>query len=257
MLAFAVLTPGPSWSAVALQLVVSFATLAAIPLSSWALDARQNRRAKQLRLEQDERDRLAAEEVAKVARKAEEARQALEASNKETARKLEELHRSQADGLAKAAKETEIVKQTLATTTAASQGKLDDIHTLVNSNMALQMGISAGALRRVADYSKGSSEGPADEAAAQLAESALHSHEAKQKIVDARIATTPQAPPEPATVEQKIDHAMTTAENMSDAIQHSIQVSSESNDAKLSEVIDAIKSLNQGTGDQDKKGEQS
>ncbi len=63
--------------------------------------------------------------------------------------------------------------------------KLDAIHTLVNSNMAAQLRISAVALRRLSDLTGH----PDDVAAAQLAESLFREHEAKQNVVDSKKAT--------------------------------------------------------------------
>jgi hypothetical protein len=58
------------------------------------------------------------------------------------------------------------------------------IHTLVNSNMGVQLKISAVFARRIANMTKGTTEGPDDERAATLAEQYLNEHEAKQRIVD-------------------------------------------------------------------------
>lgn len=77
---------------------------------------------------------------------------------------------------------------------SASDGKIDamarvvdDTHTLVNSNMEKALLVSSIALRRVANLTKD----PADEAAAEVAESALIEHRKKQKMVDTgmKIAT--------------------------------------------------------------------
>src|ERR1051326_998852 len=58
----------------------------------------------------------------------------------------------------------------------------NNVHTLVNSNMGVQLKISAVALRRVAELTKNKN----DEAAASLAEKSLAEHERKQSMVDAR-----------------------------------------------------------------------
>lgn len=58
--------------------------------------------------------------------------------------------------------------------------KLTDIHTLVNSHMAIQLRISAAALRRVADITND----PKDIETAELAEQTLHEHESGQTVVD-------------------------------------------------------------------------
>ena len=88
-----------------------------------------------------------------------------------------------------AAVKVEQVKSVLETTQLSGTKKMDilvkvanDTHTLVNSNMGVQLKISAVALRRVANLTKE----PDDIAAADLAEKALSSHEAKQTIVDSR-----------------------------------------------------------------------
>lgn len=58
--------------------------------------------------------------------------------------------------------------------------KLTDIHTLVNSNMSIQLKVSAAALRRVADLTNDHK----DVINAELAENALAEHEASQKHID-------------------------------------------------------------------------
>lgn len=55
------------------------------------------------------------------------------------------------------------------------------VHVLVNSNMGIQLKISAIALRRLAEISKS----PKDKEAAKLAEAAFADHELKQAKVDA------------------------------------------------------------------------
>lgn len=57
---------------------------------------------------------------------------------------------------------------------------VDDTHTLVNSNMEKQLLIASLALRRVADLTGH----PDDKAAATLAETSLHEHRKKQRLVD-------------------------------------------------------------------------
>lgn len=59
-------------------------------------------------------------------------------------------------------------------------------HTLVNSNMGVQLTISAVALRRVADLTHE----PEDVAAAELAERGLAEHISKQAIVDSGESTS-------------------------------------------------------------------
>ena len=76
--------------------------------------------------------------------------------------------------------QVEQVKIALAGRGERTDKKLTDIHTLVNSNMSVQLRISAVALRRLADLTRDAG----DEAAAALAESGYHEHEAKQRIVD-------------------------------------------------------------------------
>lgn len=55
------------------------------------------------------------------------------------------------------------------------------VHVLVNSNMGLQLRVSAVALRRVADMTSDTG----DARAAEMAEQLLAEHEAKQAAVDA------------------------------------------------------------------------
>jgi len=60
--------------------------------------------------------------------------------------------------------------------------RIEDIHTLVNSNMGVQLRISAGALRRIADLTKD----PADVRIADEAERLAMDHESKQHTVDVK-----------------------------------------------------------------------
>lgn len=85
------------------------------------------------------------------------------------------------------AEKVEIVKTTLDEAKEEIVEKVDEIvvttdkvHGLVNSNMAIQLKISAVALRRLADLTKN----PTDIQAAELAEASLEEHMRKQKIVD-------------------------------------------------------------------------
>lgn len=55
-----------------------------------------------------------------------------------------------------------------------------DTHTLVNSNMGMQLGISATALAKIADFTKK----PKDREIAEKAKQLLEEHNAKQAIVD-------------------------------------------------------------------------
>jgi hypothetical protein len=89
--------------------------------------------------------------------------------------------------VAEVASKTEAVRQALATSDNSTNIKLDSlavssdkIHTLVNSNMGVQLRISASALRRVADFSKD----PKDERIAEEAERLAQDHESKQHKVD-------------------------------------------------------------------------
>lgn len=79
-----------------------------------------------------------------------------------------------------AAAKVQEVKTNLETSDAHTNKQLADIHTLVNSNMGVQLKISAIALRKVAGFTKDAD----DEAAASLAERALAEHEGKQALVD-------------------------------------------------------------------------
>jgi hypothetical protein len=84
-----------------------------------------------------------------------------------------------------AARAVKVVKVTLENTTARADAKLDVIHKLVNSGFEIQLGISATALREVADVKKraGLDSGPAEKAA-ESAEKALADHRAKQAEAD-------------------------------------------------------------------------
>jgi hypothetical protein len=89
-----------------------------------------------------------------------------------------------------AADKVETVRTQLLDTQSATHRQLqniqrtsDDTHVLVNNNMAIQLKISAMALRRVADLTK--EEG--DQAAAQEAEKSLTEHLGKQAHVDEAI----------------------------------------------------------------------
>lgn len=94
------------------------------------------------------------------------------------------------------------VKSTLQVTTEKQAEKLEDIarkgdeniligkanHVLLNSNMAAQLKISAVALRRIADLTKGSG----DDEAAILAEKLLEEHDAKQSELDTKVSQADQ-----------------------------------------------------------------
>ena len=98
--------------------------------------------------------------------------------------------------VAEVATKTEDVRKTLVESDSATTVKLNDtavkldklainsdkIHTLVNSNMGVQLRISASALRRVAEYSKD----PQDIRIAEEAERLATDHESKQHKVDAK-----------------------------------------------------------------------
>ncbi len=78
------------------------------------------------------------------------------------------------------------VKDDLADASSATTQKLDTIHTLVNSRMGLQLKVAAVALRQVAELTVGQGRNASDVAAAEMAESLLAEHVAKQATVDAR-----------------------------------------------------------------------
>ena len=61
-----------------------------------------------------------------------------------------------------------------------NKAQTNEIHTLVNSNFAIQLKVSAAALRRVADLTKD----PADAKIAVEAEQLMQNHVAKQTVVD-------------------------------------------------------------------------
>lgn len=97
-----------------------------------------------------------------------------------------------------AARETRLTAESLAITTAETDRKMaglekvtNAVHTLVNSNFAMQLKVAAVALRRVADLTCD----PADRMAADLAESALRDHQAKQQTVDAGQSIVPEGMP--------------------------------------------------------------
>lgn len=97
-------------------------------------------------------------------------------TNQNTSNKVEEVKQVLAETTAIAdEKLTELTKITLAT-----QKQGEAIHTLVNSNMGIQLKISAVALRRIADMTQHTD----DIKAAQVADDALAEHNKKQEIVD-------------------------------------------------------------------------
>lgn len=103
----------------------------------------------------------------------------------ETALKVEAV-RVQAEVAARRVGE---VKAELVASNEVANHKLDDIaktgnavHVLVNSNMGVQLKISAVALRRVADLTNDDK----DILAAKMAEDLLNAHEVKQATVDAK-----------------------------------------------------------------------
>lgn len=105
----------------------------------------------------------------------------------------------------RAALATEKVAGVLAENTTATTKKLDGItettqkvHVLVNSAMGVQLRLAAVALRRVAELTGNA----ADVKAAEMAEEAHKSHEARQQVVDEGKAVvlaiqTPGASPGP------------------------------------------------------------
>ena len=100
-----------------------------------------------------------------------------------------------AEKVVQVATKTESVRQALVDADSATSVKLDNltvqtdkVHTLVNSNMGVQLRISAGALRRVAEYSKD----PADIRIAEEAERLARDHETKQNKVDVKAGADSQ-----------------------------------------------------------------
>ena len=96
------------------------------------------------------------------------------------------------EAAAVAAKEVKDVRDTLDVTTTKAEAKMDNLgkvakatHTLVNNQMAVQLRLSAVALRRVA----GLTGDAADVKAAEMAEVAMAEHDAKQAVVDAQPGT--------------------------------------------------------------------
>jgi hypothetical protein len=88
------------------------------------------------------------------------------------------------DTLADATERTDAALSNLAKVAADTQMTGEAVHTLVNSAMSQQLKIAAVALRRLAEKTRGTEEGPEDEKAANLAEEGFRQHEAKQMIVD-------------------------------------------------------------------------
>jgi hypothetical protein len=80
-----------------------------------------------------------------------------------------------------AAQKVEAVKVALEASNRVSSKKLDDIHTLVNNNMAIQLKLNAVTLRRMA----GLTQEVGDIEAAAAAEKLYAEHMAKQALVDA------------------------------------------------------------------------
>jgi hypothetical protein len=90
-----------------------------------------------------------------------------------------------------AAEKVESVKRALQDSTSATEWKLksiaatgEKVHVLVNSRMGAVLQLSARQARRIANITKDTPEGAADNAAADEAESLLKEHESKQQIVD-------------------------------------------------------------------------
>ncbi len=79
------------------------------------------------------------------------------------------------------------------TISKASQSIGIDTHTLVNSNMGVQLELTAAVSKRIASMTKD----PEDIKASQLADVKLKDHIEKQAAVDERAATAPNAPPAP------------------------------------------------------------
>ncbi len=131
--------------AVAIQMIVSMATLAAIPLSSWALDKRQDRRAKTLKMEQDHRANQTANQVAEV-------------------------------------KDTLAANTAASDKTAADTQKIvKDVHTLVNSNMGEQLLLNktlSDQLHKVLQTDESAE-------AARISGEKYSDHQTKQAAVDA------------------------------------------------------------------------
>ncbi len=114
---------------------------------------------------------------------------------KETAEQAKRTGLLAQTAAAAAAGEAREVKDALAGTNADTSDKLDgiakvakDTHTLVNSNMAVQLKLNAAVTRRLANLTKGTPEGEADQKAAELAEKLSNDHESKQRTIDAATA---------------------------------------------------------------------
>ena len=91
----------------------------------------------------------------------------------------------------------EEVKRTLEKTSEGYTVQLAQIaetgektHTLVNSNMGVQLRLNAVVTRRLAEITKGTPDGKADEEAATAAERLLREHEGKQAVVDSGKTTS-------------------------------------------------------------------
>lgn len=90
-----------------------------------------------------------------------------------------------------AAKKVEEVKNTLEVTEEKKSEEMKELkrvadatHTLVNSGESTRLRLLAVALRRVADLTTDMPGSEEDRKAAEIAEQAYQSHEAKQRIVD-------------------------------------------------------------------------
>jgi hypothetical protein len=86
-----------------------------------------------------------------------------------------------------AAKSVKDVASNLEASDKKQDTKLDAIHTLVNSNMGAQLKLTAVYAREVANLKKNSPDADAAESLAVEAEKLLAEHEAKQKVVDAKV----------------------------------------------------------------------
>jgi hypothetical protein len=94
---------------------------------------------------------------------------------------------------ADAALHREVVREDLKEQTVVNADKLEGLakvakatHTLVNSAMAQVLQQNAELARWKADHSKDTPEGPANAAAAEVAEQLMRDHEHKQKQVDSQ-----------------------------------------------------------------------
>ncbi len=105
---------------------------------------------------------------------------------------LEKANAAAAAAAAAAARKVAEVRQDLHDSTRHTEEQLDTVietgdkvHTLVNANMGVQLKLNMVVTRRLANLTKGTPDGSADEEAAMIAQQMYVEHIAKQGVVDA------------------------------------------------------------------------